>query len=102
MVEGCLVVTWKVCGKAGCRCATSKKRRHGPFVHHSVLRDGKTRKIHLPKEWEEKVRSGMAAAHRYRQARRQWLALEKRMKRLWKDVERYRKHLPYEPERKSR
>lgn len=102
LVEGCLVVTWKVCGKAGCRCATSKKMRHGPFVHHSVLRQGRTRKIHLPKAWEEKVMAGVAATRRYRDARRQWLALEKRMKKLWKRVARYRQHLPYEPKKKGR
>jgi hypothetical protein len=101
LVKGCLVVTRKVCGKSGCRCATSKRMRHGPFMHLSVLRQGKTRKIHLPKRWEDTVRAGVEAARRYRQARRQWLVLEKRMKSLWKQVERYRNHLPYEPKPKG-
>jgi hypothetical protein len=102
LVKGCLVVTRKVCGKAGCRCATSKRLRHGPFLHLSVLHQGKTRKIHLPKSWEDAVRGGVEAARKYRQARQEWLVLEKSMKKLWKEVERCRNHLPYEPKAKGR
>ncbi len=102
MVEGCLVVVRKVCGNSGCRCSRSKKLRHGPFLYLSILRQGKTRTIHLPKEWEETVRVGVEAARGYRTARQQWRVLEKRIENLWREIERYRKHLPYEPKKKRR
>lgn len=102
LVEGCLVVVRTVCGKAGCRCKTSKQWRHGPYLHLSLLRKGKTSTIHLPKEWEEEVKAGVEAARRFRKARLQWRALQKRMEKLWRQVERNRKHLPYEPKKKSR
>lgn len=58
--------------------------------------------IHLPRQWEEEVRAGVEAARRFRKARRQWKELQKRMEDLWRQVERNRKHLPYEPKKKSR
>ena len=58
--------------------------------------------IHLPKEWEEEVKTGVEAARRFRKARKHWRALEKRMENLWREVERNRKHLPYEPKKKGR
>ena len=102
LVEGCLVVVRKVCGKAVCRCKTSKRLRHGPFLHLSLLREGKTKTIHVPKSWEEEVKTGVEAAGRFRQACRQWRALQKQMEKLWRQVERNRKHLPYEPKKKGR
>lgn len=102
LVEGCLVVVRTVCGKAACRCKTSKRWRHGPYLHLSLLRKGKTRMIHLPKQWEEAVKAGVEAARRFRKARRQWRGLNKQMENLWRQVERNRKHLPYEPKKKSR
>lgn len=102
LVEGCLVVVRTVCGKAACRCRTSKRLRHGPYLHLSLLRKGKTRMIHLPRQWEEEVKSGVEAARRFRKARRQWRGLQKRMEILWRQVERNRRHLPYEPKKKSR
>lgn len=76
--------------------------RHGPFLHHSVLENGRTRKIHLPKGWGEKVLEGIAAAQQYRHARQKWFKLEKEMQGLWKEVERCRQSLPYEPKKRSR
>ncbi|MEK7763314.1 MAG: DUF6788 family protein [Nitrospirota bacterium] len=102
LVEGCLVVVRKVCGNAGCRCAKSKKERHGPFLYLSILRKGKTKTIHLPKEWEQTVKTGVEAARRYRKARQQCRVLGKRLDNLWRQIERQRKHLPYEPKQKSR
>lgn len=102
LVEGCLVVVRTVCGKAACRCRTSKRWRHGPYLHLSLLRKGKTRMIHLPRQWEEEVRAGVAAARRFRKARRQWRALNKQMENLWRKVERNRRQLPYEPPKKGR
>src|SRR3972149_7721989 len=102
LVEGCWVVVRRVCGKAGCRCASSKRMRHGPYLHLSLLRQGKTRTIHLPKRWEDVVKAGVEAARRYRKTYQQWRALERRMETLWKQVARYRKHLPYEPKKKIR
>lgn len=102
LVEGCLVVLRKVCGKAGCRCATSKRLRHGPFLSLSILRQGQTRRIHLPKQWEDPVKAGLEAARHYRQARQEWKILQRRMEGLWREVERCRKHVPYEPKKKGR
>ena len=102
LVEGGLVAVRKVCGKAGCRCKTSKRFRHGPFLHLSLLQDGKTRMIYLPKQWEEEVKTGVDAARRFRKARRQWRVLQDQMENLWRQVERNRKYLPYEPKKKSR
>jgi len=101
LVEGCLVVVRTVCGKAGCRCKTSKRWRHGPYLHLSLLRDGKTRMIHLPRQWEDVAKAGVEAAQRFRKARRQWRALNMQMENLWRQVERNRKQLPYEPKKKS-
>jgi hypothetical protein len=102
LVEGCLVVVRKVCGNAGCRCAKSKKQRHGPFLYLSILRKGKTKTIHLPKEWEQRVKTGVEAARRYRKARQECHALGKRLENIWRQIERHRKYLPYEPKKKSR
>lgn len=102
LVEGCLVVVRTVCGKAACRCRTSKRWRHGPYLHLSLLRKGKTRMIHLPRQWEEEVKAGVEAARRFRKSRKQWRVLQKRMENLWRQVERNRKQLPYEPKRRSR
>lgn len=102
MVEGCLVVVRNVCGKAACRCKTSKRLRHGPFLHLSLLRQGKTKTIYLPKQWEEEVKAGVEAARRFRKAHQRWRALQKQMEKLWRQVERNRKHLPYEPKKKGR
>jgi len=102
LVEGCLVVVRTVCGKAACRCKTSKRFRHGPYLHLSLLRNGKTRMIHLPRQWEEEVKAGVEAARRFRKARRQWRMLQKKMENLWRQVERNRKSLPYEPKKKDR
>ena len=101
LVEGCLVVVRNVCGKAACRCKTSKRLRHGPFLHLSLLRKGKTKMIHIPKQWEQEVKTGVEAAQRYRKARQQWRVLEGQMQNLWRQVERNRKHLPYEPKKRS-
>lgn len=102
LVEGCLVVVRKVCGKAACRCKTSRRLRHGPFLHLSLLRKGKTKTIHVPKVWEEEVKTGVEAARRFRKARQQWRVLQKQMENLWRQVDRNRKHLPYAPKKKSR
>lgn len=102
LVEGCLVVVRTVCGKASCRCKTSKRLRHGPYLHLSLLRNGRTRMIHLPKQWEEDVRTGVEAARQFRKARRQWRVLNKRIENLWRQVELNRRSLPYEPKKKSR
>ncbi len=102
LVEGCLVVVRTVCGKAACRCRTSKRWRHGPYLHLSLLRNGKTRMIHLPRQWEEAAREGVDAARRFRKARQQWRGLNERMENLWSQVERNRRHLPYEPKKKDR
>ena len=102
LVEGSVVEVRTVCGKAGCRCRSSKRNRHGPYLHLSLFRNGKTRMIHLPKEWEEEVKAGVAAARAFRKARQQWRALEKRMDKLWRLVEKSRRHLPYEPKKKGR
>ena len=103
LVEGSLVVVRKVCGKAGCRCARSRRERHGPFLYLSLSRQGRTRTIHLPKRWEEPVRVGVEAARHYRKTHKEWHALATRLEALWKQVERHRKHsLPYEPKQKSR
>ena len=102
LVEGCLVVVRTVCGKAACRCKTSKRLRHGPYLHLSLLRNGRTRMIHLPKQWEEEARAGVEAARRFRKARRQWRVLNKQMENLWRQVELNRRSLPYEPKKKSR
>lgn len=102
LVEGCLVVVRKVCGKAGCRCKTSKRMRHGPFLHLSLLRQGKTKTIYLPKLWEQEVKTGVEAAKRFRKAHQQWRALHKQMENLWRQVEVNRKRVPYEPKKKSR
>ena len=96
------MVLRKVCGKAGCRCATSKRLRHGPFLSLSILRQGQTRRIHLPKQWEDTVKAGLEAARRYRKARQEWKILQRRMEGLWREVERYRKHVPYDPKKKGR
>lgn len=102
LVEGCLVVVRTVCGKAACRCRTSKRWRHGPYLHLSLLRKGKTRMIHLPRQWEEEVRAGVEAARRFRKAHQRWRVLNKQMDNLWRQVERNRKHIPYEPKKKGR
>lgn len=102
LVEGCLVVVRTVCGKAGCRCKTSRRLRHGPYLHLSLLRKGKTKMVHLPRQWEDMVKAGVEAAGRFRRARKQWRVLQKQMENLWRQVERNRKHLPYEPKKKSR
>lgn len=102
MVEGSVVEVRTVCGKAGCRCLRGKRYRHGPYLHLSLFRDGRTRMIHLPREWEDEVKTGVAAARAYRQARQAWRALGRRMDKLWCLVEENRRHLPYEPKKKKR
>lgn len=101
LVEGCLVAVRKVCGKAACRCKTSKRMRHGPFLHLSLLREGKTKMIYLPKQWEQEVKAGVEAARRFRKAHQQWRVLHGRMENLWRRVERLRKRVPYEPKKKG-
>ena len=103
LVEGCLVEVHRVCGKPNCRCATSKKHWHGPYLCLSLSRQGKTRTIHLPKMLQERVRGGVKAARLYRQAHQRWRTIGRRLEELWKQVEHYRKqNLPYEPKKKSR
>ena len=101
LAEGCMVVVRKVCGKAACRCKRSKRFRHGPFLHLSLLRHGKIKTIHVPRQWEEEVKRGVEAARRFRKAHQQWKALQKHMDALWRQVERNRKHVPYEPKKKG-
>lgn len=101
LAEGCMVVVRKVCGKAACRCKRSKRLRHGPFLHLSLLRHGKIRTIHVPKQWEEEVKRGVEAARRFRKAHQQWKVLQKHMDALWRQVERNRKHVPYEPKKRG-
>ena len=102
LVEGSVVEVRTVCGKAGCRCRRGKRHRHGPYLHLSLFRKGKTRMIHLPREWCDEVKAGVAAARAFWRARREWRALGKRMDKLWQLVEKSRRYLPYEPKKKSR
>jgi len=48
------------------------------------------------------VRAGVEAARRFRKAHQQWRALNKQLENLWRQVERNRKHMPYEPKKKDR
>lgn len=102
LVEGCLVTVRTVCGKPACRCRRAKRFRHGPYLHLSLLRDGKTKMLHLPKEWEEEARAGVEAARRLRKARIRWRILQREMENLWRQVELNRRSVPYEPKKKSR
>ena len=41
LVAGTLVRRTKVCGKAGCRCATDPEARHGPYFEWGRLEGGR-------------------------------------------------------------
>jgi len=53
LLRGSVSARWRVCGKAGCRCAQG--RRHAAM--YVVYREaGRTTQIYVPKEWGERVR----------------------------------------------
>jgi hypothetical protein len=41
LCSGTLLKRTKVCGKAGCRCATDPSARHGPYYEWGHMRGGK-------------------------------------------------------------
>lgn len=102
MVEGSIVKVRRVCGKSNCRCATSKRYWHGPYIFLSLSREGKTRMIHIPKIMEEIVCKGVEDAKLYRKAYKRWQEIQRSVRDLWKQVYKYRKYVPYEPKKKSR
>ena len=53
VMRGSISVRLRVCGKAGCRCATELRHR-ALFV--TYRREGQTTQLYVPKEFEARVR----------------------------------------------
>jgi len=102
-LKGSLVDLRTRCGKQSCRCAKSKKQRHGPRLYLSINLHGKTRMVYVPKQWSEKTRSLVEQARSYRAARKQWLKINQRLWKIFMEMERLKTQpLPYEPKKKGR
>jgi hypothetical protein len=67
LCSGTLLKRTKVCGKAGCRCATDPSARHGPYYEWGHMRGGKL--VHRSVTAEQAALLEQAIAN-YRKARK--------------------------------
>jgi hypothetical protein len=101
-VKGCLVRLRTRCGQPDCRCRQSRKHRHGPYLYLSVSARGKTRMIHVPQAWTGKTEGWVKSAQSYRAARKEWIAIQKDLWKIFMQMERLKAQaLPYGPEKKA-
>lgn len=59
LLRGSLVVMRRRCGKAGCRCAGSVRKRHRSLVL-KIGKNGLQRTVYVSPEWEDRVRTWVA------------------------------------------
>lgn len=67
VLRGSLVVMRRRCGKAGCRCARSRRNQHRSLVL-KIGENGKQRTIYVPRGWEDRVRTWVAHYDEIREA----------------------------------
>lgn len=68
LIRGSLVKRKRVCGHAGCRCATKGQLHVSPYL--SVTVAGKTRPVHVPASDERHVKAASGRYRRFRRARK--------------------------------
>lgn len=79
LCSGTLLKRTKVCGKAGCRCATDPSARHGPYYEWGHMREGKL--VHRSVTAEQAALLEQAIAN-YRKARKLMQAWEEETEKL--------------------
>lgn len=79
LCSGTLLKRTKVCGKAGCRCATDPSARHGPYYEWGHMRGGKL--VHRSVTAEQAALLEQAIAN-YRKARKLMQAWEDETEKL--------------------
>lgn len=53
VLRGTIAVRWRVCGKAGCRCARGAKHQAMYVVYRE---GGRVTQVYVPHAWEERAR----------------------------------------------
>ena len=79
LCSGTLLKRTKVCGKAGCRCATDPSARHGPYYEWGHMRGGKL--VHRTLTAEQAALLEQAIAN-HRKAKKLMQAWEDETERL--------------------
>ncbi|MBM4028938.1 MAG: hypothetical protein FJ280_26610 [Planctomycetes bacterium] len=85
LCSGTLVKRWKVCGKAGCRCAHDEQARHGPYYEWGSMQGG--RQVHRMVT-PQQARVLRVAIRNHRQVRRLLRAWETQTVRILKAEDR--------------
>lgn len=85
---GSIQIQWIKCGKPGCACAHNPQARHGPYVHWTTKRNGRTvcRLLHSPEtelltEWVENRREMDRILSEMKQISQRALSVTLRMRR---------------------
>ena len=85
---GSIQTLWIKCGKPGCACAQDPHARHGPYVHWTTKRNGKTvcRLLHSPEaeiltEWVQNRREMDRIVSEMKKLSQRTLSLMLRMRR---------------------
>ena len=71
-VAGTLVRRTKVCGKAGCRCATDPEARHGPYFEWGRIESGRRVSTTVSPEKARQLKVALRNQRRLKTLVRRW------------------------------
>ena len=72
VVAGTLVRRTKVCGKAGCRCATDPEARHGPYFEWGRTEGGRRTTTTVSPEKARRLKAALGNQRRLKTLLRRW------------------------------
>ena len=85
---GSIQIQWITCGKPACACAQDPQARHGPYIHWTTKRNGRTvcRVLHSPEaeilaQWVENRREMDRIVSQMKEVSQQALTVMLRMRR---------------------
>ena len=81
MRSGSLTQRFRRCGKAGCHCAKSGARGHGPVLSLTRKRAGKTVTRVIPAQAAPETQTRVAEYHRFRQLSKAFVAVNRKFQR---------------------
>ena len=85
LLRGSLLERPKFCGKAGCKC--TKGQPHPPSLYLSRLVKGTVRHLFIRAKDHERARKEALSYKEFRQALRNWRAIEKELNQIWEELE---------------
>jgi hypothetical protein len=72
LCSGTLLERMKMCGRAGCACATDPAARHGPYFEWGHMRAGKLIHRQVPTQQAHALRQAIANYRQVKKLLREW------------------------------